>query len=256
MSFSVIIPARYNSERLPGKPLIDLLGKTMIQRVYERASSSEATRVCVATDDNRVADAVRSFNGQVVMTSADHPTGTDRINEAVDLLGLPADEVVVNVQGDEPLMPPEAINQVAGAVTGAVRMATLKEKIQDQDEIFDPNIVKVVTGADDLSLYFSRAPIPWSRKQFPVTDATLTGDWFRHLGIYAYTVSMLADFVSWPPSTLEQMESLEQLRVLENGQAIRVLESSHHLPPGIDVPADVEKTLDLLKSGDYLGDYE
>lgn len=250
MSFTVVIPARFNSQRLPGKPLIDLVGKTMIQRVYEAASRSNAKAVFVATDDERIADAVAGFGGQFVMTAEEHPTGTDRIHEAVSKLNLPSDEIVVNVQGDEPLMPAAAINQVAGAISGQVEMATLKERITDTDEIFDPNIVKVVTDLDDLAIYFSRAPIPWSRQHFPADTENARGAWFRHLGIYAYTASMLANFVSWPASPLEQTESLEQLRVLDQGGRICVMESESQIPPGIDVPEDVEKTRQILQSGE------
>ena len=254
MSFYVVIPARYDSERLPGKPLIDLHGKPMIQRVYERACLSDALEVHVATDDERIAEAVTSFGGRCVMTSRHHHTGTDRIYEAVKTIGLDPGHVVVNVQGDEPLMPPEAINQVAAAVADDVEMATLREPVTDMQDVFDPNVVKVVTDEHDIALYFSRAPVPWSRQHFSASgvaaDNTLENGtaWFRHLGIYAYTVSMLTAFVSWPPSALEQIENLEQLRVLSHGRSIRVLESAISIPPGIDVPRDVERAIAAIKA--------
>jgi 3-deoxy-manno-octulosonate cytidylyltransferase (CMP-KDO synthetase) len=261
LTFSVFIPARYQSERFPGKPLIDLNGKSMIQRVYERATLSDATSVYVATDDDRIAAEVERFGGQVIMTLPSHPSGTDRVFEAVRQAGLAENEVVVNVQGDEPLIPPSAINLVAKSVVQvpagpdntkvpSVGMATLKEEITSIEEVLDPNIVKVVTDQDGMALYFSRAPIPFSRTDFSHGQGSsgLPGQyrWYRHLGIYAYRVSLLQRFVNWPPAELELVEHLEQLRVLANGERIYVGESPESVPPGIDVPADVAKTLEFL----------
>ena len=249
MSYFVFIPARYESTRFPGKPLIDIAGKTMIRRVYEQAGKSGAEAVFVATDNERIAKEVRSFNGNVVMTASDHATGTDRIHEAVKNAGLSEEQIVVNVQGDEPLIPPSVIDQVAGAISGDIKMATLKERITESRDVFDPNIVKVVADALDNALYFSRAPVPWSRDSFSGNVAALPDSqlWYRHLGIYAYTVSLLDHYVNWPPAALELEESLEQLRVLANGEKIRVLTSMDTMPPGIDVPEDVNRTLKYLE---------
>ena len=257
MSFSVLIPARYTSERFPGKPLIDLNGKTMIRRVYERATNSHASGVFVATDDDRIVKEVESFGGQVILTSPDHDTGTDRLHEAVSILGLSDDHVVVNVQGDEPLIPETAINQVAAAIPeNQVEMSTLKEPITDPAVLFDPNVVKVVTDSADVALYFSRAPIPWSRDTFSENFSENGvpevlpegGPWFRHLGLYAYTVSMLKKFVTWPVATLESTERLEQLRALIHGTKIHVGLCTEPIPPGIDVPEDVSRTLIYLQN--------
>ena len=243
----MVIPARYDSSRFPGKPLTDLLGKTMIQRVYEQAARSSAHQVLVACDDDRILDEVNRFGGTGVMTDSGHESGTDRIHEAVMKLGLASDEVVVNVQGDEPLIPPAVIDQVASLVDEDVRMATLCEPLVQRDDIFDPNIVKVVRDRDDLALYFSRAPIPWHRDSF-MSEASLPGTgWHRHLGIYGYSVSLLEAFVNWETTRLERTENLEQLRALENGEKIRVRESGASIPPGIDTPEDVARTLAVLR---------
>lgn len=225
----------------------------MIQRVTEQAGLSGAAGVYVATDDTRVADAVRGFGGQVVMTDDSHTTGTDRIHEAATLLGLNKDAVVVNVQGDEPLIPPAAIRQVAALVSGSVPMATLCEEILDPSELFNPNVVKVVFNKLGQAVYFSRAPVPWHRDKFAALtsqsaplDSLEPGLWYRHLGIYAYTVEMLSRFVSWPASTLEQVESLEQLRVIANGESIGIGVSEEQVPPGIDVPEDVAPVLEAI----------
>lgn len=219
----------------------------MIQRVYDQACQSNAAMVCVATDDERIAEVVTGFNGRVVMTSDSHTTGTDRIHEAAAELGLTGDDVVVNVQGDEPLIPPQVINQVASLILPSVEMATLCEPILSVDEAFDPNIVKVVMKKEGLALYFSRAPVPYDRDGFPdrqwsVEPRTM----YRHLGIYAYTKKMLDKFVGWPEANLESIEKLEQLRVLENGGKIAVAVASVRIPPGIDVPEDLTRTLEAL----------
>lgn len=244
MNFTVVIPARYASERLPGKPLIDLCGKPMIQRVYEQACKSDADCVVVATDDQRVAAVVESFGGVVVMTRSDHVSGTDRIQEVTTQLGLAEDSPVVNVQGDEPLIPPEIINQVAALLSDQqTLMTTLAEPIDSLEDFLDPNIVKVVTTADGTAIYFSRAPIPWDRTKghdgFPEVAR-------RHVGIYGYRVKLLNEFVSWPPGQLEQIEKLEQLRILERGIKITVATAVMSIPPGIDTASDLERTLAVL----------
>lgn len=249
MSFSVIIPARYQSVRLPGKPLLDLGGKPMIQHVYEQASASNAERVIVATDDERIAEAVEGFGGRARMTAPDHPSGTDRLQEAARLEGLSDEDVVVNVQGDEPLIPPEVINQVAdNLLANDVPMATLTEPIDNPEDIFDTNIVKVVSNEHQLAVYFSRAPIPWARDEFAGERKSLPAGftWQRHLGIYAYRVSLLNDFVKWGSADIESIEKLEQLRVLWRGIGIHVAQAMKSIPPGIDTEEDVQKVLALL----------
>ena len=224
----------------------------MIQRVYERAVTSDAVAVYVATDDERIAESVMSFGGQVVMTSTEHLSGTDRIYEAASAQGLNDDAIVVNVQGDEPLMPAEAINQVAGLLAGDARMATLMTALRQSSEIFDPNIVKVVTDETDRALYFSRAPIPWSRSDFDQGKKDVSGvqGWFRHLGIYSYRMSLLREFITWPVARLERTEALEQLRVLANGERIQIAKSRVDIPPGIDRPEDVPNVLEALAGED------
>ena len=199
--FIVVIPARYASSRLPGKPLVDLLGKPMIQRVYEQASLSQASKVVVATDDERIERVVRDFGGEVCMTRADHLSGTDRVFEVADQLKLEDDACVVNVQGDEPLIPPSVIDQVAALLESSdASMATLCESIPTLTELLDPNIVKVVKSSLNQALYFSRAPIPFDRDNLP---DEYVGGGFRHIGIYAYQVSLLKKFVTWPESKLK-----------------------------------------------------
>lgn len=220
----------------------------MIQRVYEKARSSNAESVYVATDNEQIAESVLQIDGQVIMTSEQHESGTDRIHEAALSLGLEDDEIVVNVQGDEPLIPVDAINQVAELLSGDARMATLMTSINHSEEIFDPNIVKVVTDDAGRALYFSRAPIPWSRAEFDQGKKAVDDlqGWHRHLGIYSYRMSLLKDFVTWPTAGLERTESLEQLRVLANGEPVQIAQSLVDIPPGVDTPEDVSHVLDVL----------
>ncbi len=243
MSFYVVVPARYASTRLPGKPLADIAGKPMVVRVAERCQQSEAGQVYVATDDSRIAAAL---DGQVpvVMTREDHPSGTDRLQEVAATLGLADDDIIVNVQGDEPLIPPSVINQVAAnlAANPSCQMATLCEPIDDADSLFNPNVVKVVFDDQGRALYFSRAPIPWHRDGFAAGGRDIRdGQWWRHIGIYAYRVSFLHQYVQWPPAQLEQLESLEQLRAMANGVAIHVAPAIEVVPGGVDTPADLER---------------
>ena len=247
MSFQVVIPARYGSTRLPGKPLIDLAGKPMIVRVAERALASAAAGVTVATDDARIAAAVEGTGARAVATGADHVSGSDRVMEVADRQGWSSDQIVVNVQGDEPLIPPAVIDQVAALVQdGDCAVGTLCEPIARPQDVFDPAIVKAVADARGCALYFSRAPIPWHRDAFP-DPPQLGGDgWKRHIGIYAYRVGALRDFVGWPPGTLEQIESLEQLRFLENGRAIALAEAVEPVPGGVDTPEDAARLRTVL----------
>lgn len=244
MKFTVVIPARYASERLPGKPLLDLAGKPMIQRVYEQATKSAAEQVVVATDDDRIAKVVDAFGGSVVMTRGDHVSGTDRIQEVAAKLGLSDDYPVVNVQGDEPLIPPDVIDQVAFLLLADnVSMATLCEPIDSLTDFADPNVVKVVMNEAGEAIYFSRAPIPWDRTK---GHEGVPAGASRHVGIYAYRVKLLNEFVSWPPGRLEQIEKLEQLRILERGIKIGVARADTSIPPGIDTASDLERTLAVL----------
>jgi len=214
MSYIVVIPARSASTRLPGKPLLDIGGTPMIQRVVEQAARSGAERVVVATDDKRIADAVTDFGGEVVMTDANHPSGTDRLQEVAQKLGLDDAAVIVNVQGDEPLLPPSVIDQVAGnlASHSEAGIATLCERIHDLEMVMNPNAVKVIFDHQGMANYFSRAPIPWSREQFSSNlsqQLPAGAEYYRHIGIYAYRVGFLHIYVSWPPSLPEVTESLE-----------------------------------------------
>lgn len=243
MAFTVVIPARFASTRLPGKPLLDIAGRPMIQHVFERACQSDAQRVVVATDDERIADTVAGFGGEALMTAADHPSGTDRIEEVSRLLDLDEDALVVNVQGDEPLIPPAVINQVAAnlAANPAAGIATLCEPVASSADFFNPNIVKVVADEVGFALYFSRAPIPWDRDGFvgDTDTAPVPSRARRHLGIYAYRVSLLRRFVGWEPAALEQTESLEQLRAMANGARIHVADAVAVVPPGVDTAEDL-----------------
>ena len=241
--FHVVIPARYGSTRLPGKPLADIAGKPMIRHVWERAVASGATRVVVATDDARVEAAGRDFGAEVLVTRADHRSGTDRIAEVAERLGWADDTVVVNLQGDEPTMPPALLRQVAAdlAAHPDAAMATLGVPITGRDELFDPNVVKAVVDGMGWALYFSRAPIPWHRDSFPTARALPPGVGFvRHLGLYAYRAGFLRAFVAWPAAPLEQCEALEQLRALWHGARIRLGLACEAPGPGVDTPGDLD----------------
>lgn len=222
MKFTVIIPARYASSRFPGKPLVNINGKPMIQHVYDRAIESGASRVIVATDDARIAKTVSDFGGNYCMTAEHHESGTERLAEVIEVEGLLAHELVVNVQGDEPFIPPENIQQVAENLYNHqdAEMATLGVKITDVEEAFNPNVVKVVTDKLGYALYFSRSTIPYDRSRFLDADnIDDIGDFYmRHIGIYAYRAGFIKQYVNMAPSGLEQVESLEQLRVLWHGE--------------------------------------
>ena len=238
MSFTVIIPARYASTRFPGKPLADLAGKPMVVHVCQRAAQSGAAAVHVATDDERIAQAVREHGFQVVMTRADHPSGTDRLAEAAMRLGLAEDHVVVNVQGDEPMIPPSLIRQVAERASRA-DMATACHAIHDAAALDNPNVVKVVLDAQGHALYFSRSRIPYPREGEPAC--------YRHAGIYAYRVGFLRRYAALSPSPLEKAEALEQLRALWHGHRIAVVVADLAIPPGVDTPQDLEAVLRMLR---------
>jgi len=249
--FRVVIPARYASQRLPGKPLLHIAGRPMIQHVYDRACESGAEEVVIATDDPRVQAAAGAFAARICMTSSEHTSGTDRIAEVVRTLHWPEDTLVVNLQGDEPLMPPALLTQVARALESHVEsdMATLAVPLTDPDQLFDANTVKVVADRNGYALYFSRATIPWKRDLFN-TDGVVQSPWLegvhRHLGIYAYRAGFLGGYASLPVSPIERMESLEQLRVLWNGGRIAVDLAADAPPAGIDTAEDLARVIAAL----------
>ncbi|BAX52756.1 3-deoxy-manno-octulosonate cytidylyltransferase [Photobacterium damselae subsp. piscicida] len=247
MSFTVIIPARYQSTRLPGKPLADIGGKPMVQWVYEQACKSGADKVIVATDDQRVFDAVQAFGGEVCMTRSDHQSGTERLAEVVEKYNLADDHIVVNVQGDEPLIPDTIIRQVADNLAHKnAPMATLAVEIDHEDEVFNPNAVKVVTDKDGYAMYFSRVSIPWDRDHFAQQPAQIHHNLLRHIGIYAYRAGFINTYINWQPTALEQIEALEQLRVLWYGEKIHVDVAIDAPPAGVDTPEDLEKVRALI----------
>lgn len=245
MAFQVVIPARYASTRLPGKPLLDIAGKPMIQHVYERAIASGAEQVLVATDDERIAGAVEGFGGRYCMTSPVHSSGTERVAEVARLQGWSDQEIVVNVQGDEPLIPSGLICQVAESLAReqAAQVSTLCQRIQHPADLFDPHVVKVVRDGADYALYFTRATVPWDRDAFAVNTSDLPerSEHFRHIGLYGYRCGFLKQYVAWPACPLEIMESLEQLRVLWHGARIHVPEALESPGHGVDTPADLER---------------
>ena len=247
--FLVVIPARLGSTRLPRKPLVDLGGKPMVVRVAERAKQSNAQSVVVATDSAEIQAACDEHRIECLLTSPDHPTGTDRIAEVAQLLKLPANALVVNVQGDEPLIPAELINQVAQTLADNTNCAisTVATPIMDLTEIDNPNVVKVVLNSAHEALYFSRAPIPFVRDQ----NADLKIAHLRHLGIYAYRADFLQAYTRLEPAPPEQAEALEQLRALWNGYRIAVHIAPKAPPAGVDTPEDLERIRQILSKSEY-----
>jgi 3-deoxy-manno-octulosonate cytidylyltransferase (CMP-KDO synthetase) len=248
MQFVGIIPARFASTRFPGKPLADIGGKTMIQRVYEQASKA-LEQIYVATDDERIAVNVQSFNGNVIMTSKEHKSGTDRCSEAIRKIISPElnikFDVVINIQGDEPFIKPEQIRLLKSCFEDeTVQIATLAKKIAEKDEIFNPNVVKVIRNKEALAIYFSRSPIPFLRNE-PTENWAVSFQFLKHLGIYAYRVPVLKEITALSSSSLEIAESLEQNRWLENGYKIYV-ETTDFETIAIDTPDDLEKVKGLL----------
>ena len=242
MTFTVLIPARMASSRLPDKPLADLAGIPMVVRVAQRAQASSASRVVVATDDDRVVAACQSHDVEAVLTRSDHLSGSDRLAEACEILKLKEQDIVVNVQGDEPLIAPESIDAVAQllATRDDCSMSTLAHAIDNVEEFSSPHVVKVVLDARDTALYFSRAPIAWWRDGFSkgITELPNPAP-LRHVGLYAYRVQFLRVFPQLKPAPLEMLESLEQLRALWHGHRIAVHISAHAPGPGIDTPEDL-----------------
>jgi 3-deoxy-manno-octulosonate cytidylyltransferase (CMP-KDO synthetase) len=243
MPFKVVIPARYASVRLPGKPLLDIAGKPMIQHVHERAMESGADEVVVATDNKQIADVCHEFGADVCLTSDQHRSGSDRIAEVVSIRGWGVEEIIVNLQGDEPMMPPLLVKQVAEDMQKhpAASITTLSTPITKRSTLFDPHVVKVVMDADGYALYFSRAPIPWHRDEFVDADRPLPNDtgFARHVGLYAYRAGYLAQFVSWKHAPIELAESLEQLRVLWHGGRIHVSQAREEPGHGVDTREDL-----------------
>lgn len=248
--FIVVIPARYASSRLPGKPLQDIAGKPMVEHVWQQAKKSRATRVVIATDDVRIFEVCKAFGAEVLMTRVDHNSGTDRLAEVAECLGLAADAIVVNVQGDEPMIPPAIIDQVAAnlAAHAEAQIATLAEPIADAETLFNPNAVKVVADQQGLALTFTRAPLPWARDAFADGRQTLPAHvpYRRHIGIYAYRAGFLHDFVTWGPCWLEDTECLEQLRALWHGVRIHVADAVESPPAGVDTAQDLQRVRGLL----------
>jgi len=243
MAFIALIPARMASSRLPGKPLVDIGGKPMIQHVYERAVQSKADEVLIVTDAAEIQDAATGFGASTVMTSVEHSSGTSRLAEAASILGLPDDQIVVNVQGDEPLIPPAAIDQLAEALTASTAdMATLASPLNNYDDMLNANVVKVVTDARSEALYFSRAAIPFNR------DESQTGlvSSMQHIGLYAYRTQFLNAYQTWDETVLEKIEQLEQLRALYYGARILVSVMQDHHSPGVDTIEDLEKVRELI----------
>ncbi len=256
MDYHIIIPARYASTRFPGKPLVDIAGMSMLEHTWRRASQSAARSVIIATDDQRVYAAASEFCDQVMMTRSSHQSGTDRLAEVVQKMAWEADTLVVNVQGDEPLVKPKHIDQVAKALSVAkdAGISTLKYAIQSYAELFDPNLVKVVCDAEGYALYFSRAPIPWLRDDFQTLSGSFeisrpfpANTFYRHIGMYAYRVKTLLQYPALAPAPLESLESLEQLRAMFNGIRIMVVETDEQPGHGVDVPADLEIVSRLIE---------
>lgn len=252
MSYTIVIPARYASTRFPGKPLVDIAGKTMLQRVYKQCKKTKASNIIIATDDQRIADVARDFGAEVCITEIEHQSGTARIGEVIQKMGLKSQEIIVNVQGDEPFIPPAIVDQVANNMSlyTEADMATLAVPITDAEEVFNPNAVKVVTDKNGYALYFSRAPIPYDRDGFAnqETVTEINNNYLRHIGIYAYRAEFVRQYLNWPASPIEQAESLEQLRVLWHGEKIHVGIATETPLSGIDTPEDLTKAVEYIKS--------
>lgn len=247
MEFTVVIPARYHSSRLPAKPLADIAGKPMIQWVYEQAIQSLAKQVIIATDDERIEHVALGFGATVCMTSKAHTSGTERLAEVIKKMRIGADEIVVNVQGDEPLIPFEIITQVAqNLAESSAPMSTLAVELSDSKELFNPNVVKVIRDVQKNALYFSRAAIPWDRDRFAQSQTPEVTAALRHIGLYAYRAGFVDKYIGWQPSPLEQIESLEQLRVLWYGEKIHVDIALKEPPTGVDTLEDLEAVRRLV----------
>ena len=250
MAFIVIIPARYESSRFPGKPLKMIHGKPMIQWTWMQAKKSGAKRIIIATEHPEVAQTCEAFGAEVCLTGQQHNSGTERIAEVIDLAKIQGDEIIVNVQGDEPMLPSELIHQVAKGLSDhpEISMATLCETIDAVQSVFDPHAVKVSRDLANRAINFSRAPLPWSRDTFGEHSKTLPKNWAykRHIGLYAYRAGFVKQYVAWPECELEHVEKLEQLRVLWHGEKILVLDAVCEAGVGVDTPEDLERVRLLL----------
>lgn len=249
MSFIVIIPARYASSRLPRKPLADIAGKPMIQHVWEKSQQAGVNRVIIATDHEEIEQVAKTFGAEVCMTSTEHNSGTERLAEVIEKMAIADDEIIVNVQGDEPLIPPVIIQQVAqNLAENQVNMATLAVKLETKEELFNPNCVKVVTDQKGMALYFSRAAIPFARDHFAdCNDAFVASQsYMRHIGIYAYRAKFVNQYIRWQPTVLEKLESLEQLRALWYGEKIHVELAKEAPQVGVDTLEDLERVRAIL----------
>lgn len=243
MEITAIIPARYDSTRFPGKPLANIAGEPMIKHVYQRVEDvKNLDKVIVATDDKRIYDTVESFGGRVEMTSKEHSSGTDRIAEVASSL---ESDLIINVQGDEPLIEPAMIEQAVDPFycDDGLVMSTLKKKIESKSEVSDPNVVKVVTDREGYALYFSRSTIPYNQKQ--------ANDYYKHIGLYVYSKDFLLQFSNMKPTSLEKTESLEQLRALQNGYKIKVVETNFNTI-GVDRPDDIERVEEIISTGNRI----
>lgn len=249
MAFKIVIPARYSSTRLPGKPLLDIAGKPMIQHVFERATESNATDIIIATDDERIKHVAQSFGADVCMTRTDHISGTDRLAEVASLRNFNDQDIIINVQGDEPCLPAALINQVANDLASHhdADIATLYSQIMQEKQVFDPNVVKVVMDGQGYALYFSRAPIPWMRDHFD-QQSTLPPDLphYRHIGLYGYRASFLTHYSELRPCILEREESLEQLRALYYGKKIHLTAAKINPGHGVDTEQDLLEVRQIL----------
>jgi len=251
MSFKVVIPARFASTRLPGKPLLDIAGKPMIQHVYERAQESLASEIIIATDNVQIEQVARDFGADVCLTSTEHPSGTDRLAEVAVQRHFSDEDIIVNVQGDEPCLPASLINQVANDLQqhSAADMATLYTQIKQEKQVFDSNVVKVVMDSQGYALYFSRAPIPWMRDHFD-QQSTLPPELphYRHIGLYAYRAEFLKHYAELTPCILEQEESLEQLRAIYHGKKIHLTAATIPAGHGVDTQTDLDEVRKLLQN--------
>ena len=247
----IVIPARYASVRLPGKPLLEIAGKPMIHHVFDQAAKTSITDIIVATDDERIEHSLREAGYAVCMTRTDHPSGTDRLAEVAEQLQLADEDIVINVQGDEPLIPIAVIEQVAQLLrdNDQASIATLSTPIMDNKTLQNPNVVKVISNVTGQAIYFSRAPIPWHRDSSNHCDTSHIEDfpYQRHIGIYAYRAGFLSAFSQWQPCPLEATESLEQLRALWHGHVIQVAEACEDVPEGIDTAEDLQAVRELME---------
>jgi 3-deoxy-manno-octulosonate cytidylyltransferase (CMP-KDO synthetase) len=249
-AYRIVIPVRMASQRLPGKPLLRIAGKPLIQHVYESALLASSQSVVIATADEQLRKACAGFGADVVMTSARHTSGSDRVAECAALKAWPDDALIVNLQGDEPLMPPQCLDQVASLLAGdpAAQLASLYWPLTAAQEILDPNIVKVVTALDGSAIFFSRSVIPFPRDFADLQSALVHGgEWKRHIGLYAWRMSALQDFSRREATPVERVEKLEQLRVLEHGGRIIMAQACRHIPAGVDTPGDLERVRSLIR---------